>query len=135
VAFGLAQIINRNILFEKRNYYLTLIMIVAAVVNVALNYFWIPVHGYKIAAWTTLISYGVMVLLSILIYQIYFNNKTIQWSKILRYLLWIVGLAAIAYCLPNLELGLWSNLLLKTAIFAVVSLLLFYNTLQKFLKE
>ena len=135
VAFGLAQIINRNILFEKRNYYLTVIMIAAAIVNVALNYFLIPVHGYKIAAWTTLLSYVVMVLLSMLVYQMYFNNKTIRWNDIMGYILLIVGMALLIHYLPLLNFNNWGILLTKAIIFGIVSVWLFYAALQKFLKE
>ena len=50
-------------LFYKKNYFITFITVVAAMINIFLNYFLIPKYGYMIAAFTTYICYFIMLVL------------------------------------------------------------------------
>lgn len=59
------QIWARVISYANRTHLISLIAIVATVVNIGLNYWLLPVYGYKIAAVTTGVSYLVMSLLCI----------------------------------------------------------------------
>ena len=52
-------------LFYKKNYFITIITVIAALTNITLNYVFIPKYGYEVAAYTTYIGYTIMLLLHI----------------------------------------------------------------------
>lgn len=53
-------------LFFDKNKFITAITLMAAVINIGLNYLLIPSMGYKVAAYTTYIGYFVMFILHVL---------------------------------------------------------------------
>lgn len=56
--------------FYKKTKLIAIGTIIAAAVNIVTNYFLIPIHGYKVSAYTTLLSYFVL-----FIYHYYYNMK------------------------------------------------------------
>ena len=70
--------------YHKKTHFVALFTIIAGVINVSLNLWLIPIWGYKVAAWTTFISYGSLFLLH------YLNVKYIikpEWFTSLKVLL------------------------------------------------
>jgi len=49
--------------YYKKTYMIAIFSIIAGTINVGLNYLLIPKYGYQVAAWTTLISYAVLLIL------------------------------------------------------------------------
>ena len=64
VFYSLFVIYNRNIDFSKKTYYSSAILLLAGSVNVLLNIYFIPKYGFIAAAYTTLVSYILLFLLS-----------------------------------------------------------------------
>ncbi|MBU7045681.1 MAG: oligosaccharide flippase family protein [Theionarchaea archaeon] len=64
VFFGMFTVYNKYILYEKKTMYVSLVVLTAGVLNIVLNAIFIPQYGYIAAAYTTLISYFVMFLLT-----------------------------------------------------------------------
>lgn len=60
---AIANLYSNILLYYKKTNYIMICTIVAAIVNVTLNYVLIPVKGYKAASYTTLISYLIMAVL------------------------------------------------------------------------
>lgn len=80
--------------YYKKNIWLSVATAIAAVLNIILNYFLIPIFGYFIAAYTTLIGYIVMMLLHMLIV-----NRLIHNDPYDRKFMILVGLASTIFCL------------------------------------
>lgn len=59
----------------KKTQYVSMGTIIAAIVNVILNYFFIGLYGYIAAAYTTLFSYFLLMLIHFLITRLKFNVK------------------------------------------------------------
>jgi O-antigen/teichoic acid export membrane protein len=51
------------VFYEKRTFFIALFTVISALINIGLNYVLLPLFGYEIAAWTTLISYLVLFVL------------------------------------------------------------------------
>ena len=70
--------------YKKKTQLIALFTIIAGLINIGLNYWLIPVYGYKVAAWTTLASYACLFILH------YTNVKFIikpEWITSLKVLL------------------------------------------------
>ncbi len=50
-------------LFNGKNFIITVITLLAAVINIVLNWIFIPLYGYQVAAYTTFIGYAIMFIL------------------------------------------------------------------------
>lgn len=64
VAFFLSNIYSRGISYVKKTMYLSGTIVISGAANVLLNALFLPRYGYVAAAWTTLCSYSIMLLLS-----------------------------------------------------------------------
>ncbi|MFT7303113.1 MAG: O-antigen/teichoic acid export membrane protein [Akkermansiaceae bacterium] len=62
--FGMGQFLILPLLYEKKTKFVAAIAVIGAVVNVALNLYFIPKHGAIAAAYTTLVSYAFTCLLA-----------------------------------------------------------------------
>ena len=61
---GITQLFFRGVYFLKRNLYLTVIILIAGALNIGLNYYYIPQYGYAAAAYTTLVAYFFMLVMT-----------------------------------------------------------------------
>ncbi|MCG6167610.1 oligosaccharide flippase family protein [Leptospira sp. FAT2] len=57
----------RNIDYLKKTIYLSVIVFIAALINIILNFLWIPSFGYVAAAYSTLISYILMMVMAYIV--------------------------------------------------------------------
>jgi O-antigen/teichoic acid export membrane protein len=64
VFFGMFTVYNRYISYEKKTIYMSVVVLTAGIMNILLNAVYIPLYGYIAAAYTTLVSYFVMFLLT-----------------------------------------------------------------------
>lgn len=60
----LSNLFVAQLMYCKRTLSVAVILLIAAMINMGLNYYFIPIYGYFIAAWTTLISYVILFLLN-----------------------------------------------------------------------
>ena len=72
------------------------ISIIGAIITIALNYWWIPKIGFMASAYTTLITYGSMMLIS---YQMGKKHYRVPYdlTRILRYMLFAILISGISY--------------------------------------
>lgn len=73
VLIGFQNISNQGIHVTGKSHIMTSIIIVGGIVNIGLNYLFIPTYGYMAAAWTTFISMMVMQMLTF-----YFSTKLLH---------------------------------------------------------
>lgn len=66
--------------------------LIAAMVNIAMNYWLIPIYGYQIAATTTLISYALLFALHYVNAKYILKQTVVRFSLLLPYLLWLLVL-------------------------------------------
>jgi len=60
----LSNLFVAHLMYCKKTLSVAVIILIAAIINVGLNYYFIPLYGYFVAAWTTLISYVVLFILN-----------------------------------------------------------------------
>lgn len=115
ILLGFQNISNQGIHITGKSHIMTSIIILGGVVNIGLNYLFIPQYGYMAAAWTTFISMFVMQVVTL-----YFSTKLLKinysYIKLLfTYILFVL------VSIFSLEFTLY----IKVLVF-VVSSLLFY---------
>jgi len=69
---GLTQRFGIGFCYRNVTYYVTLALAVSGLLNLALNALLVPTYGYLAAAWTTLISYGVYLVLQVVLSRRFF---------------------------------------------------------------
>lgn len=79
-------------LYRKKTGLIALFTSIAAVVNIAINYRFIPEYGYIVAAWSTLISYLLLLILHYLNAKFILKERTIQISNILINFLLLISI-------------------------------------------
>lgn len=82
VFFGMFTVYGRYISYTKKTIYSSLIMVVSGLVNIILNALLIPQYGYVVAAYTTVVSYFVLFLLSWIIPKYVLKQKLTPLWKI-----------------------------------------------------
>lgn len=72
---GFAHRFGESFVLTKNTKYIMFIILAGAVINIILNFIFVPIYGYFAAAVTTLIGYLIMLVL-----YIYFSRKFLKWS-------------------------------------------------------
>jgi O-antigen/teichoic acid export membrane protein len=111
------QVWARVISYANRTHLTSLIAIVATAVNIGLNYWLLPVYGYKIAAVTTGVSYLVMSLLCVVVV-----NYAIGVIKVnvLPDLMTVTGLAVIVIFFRVVNLPAAADIVLRGVIMGLL---------------
>jgi O-antigen/teichoic acid export membrane protein len=132
VFYGVSSFANRGIFYIKKNSYLATIVLVSGLVNILLNLYFIKLKGYtyQAAAYTTLVSYIVMMLLSIFVTKYILKLPPLPLVRILKYIVLLGIIIAINYTLGEPNVGLHIGwILFKGGLFVILGLFLFYNKL------
>jgi O-antigen/teichoic acid export membrane protein len=103
--FGLFQILTRLFDLAKRTWTISAIWVLAMMLNLALNAYWIPEHGALGAAVATAVSYGLTMALAWVLRPREVSVLTAP-TQTLVYLLGLVGLAFGARALVGGDAGL-----------------------------
>ncbi len=132
IFYGVALLYSRVFNYKKTNIYLTIILLSAGVINIFLNMAYIPTYGYKAAAYTTLVSYIFMALLSWITSTFWLKMPELPLLKILGSLLPLVILTMLFYQLGWDSVGMnFGIIAIKLLVFALFGILLFYKTIQR----
>ncbi|CAA6802842.1 MAG: Membrane protein involved in the export of O-antigen and teichoic acid [uncultured Aureispira sp.] len=132
VFFGVSSFANRGIFFIKKNSYLAAIVLTSGLINILLNWYFIGVKGYtyQAAAYTTLASYIIMMLFSILVTKFILKLPSLPLGRILKYIVLLGIIVAINYTFGEPDIGLHLGwILFKGGLFILLGLLLFYDKL------
>ncbi|NVO03691.1 MAG: polysaccharide biosynthesis C-terminal domain-containing protein [Bacteroidetes bacterium] len=114
IIFQSSNLTRIGIFLSKKMYLNTIFVIVAAVVNISLNFYFVPKYGFLGAAFTTFVSYFVLFLLGFITSQKFFKVK----FKIIRIGIYFCVSFVIALLMPFLELhfkvgvSIWLKILL-----------------------
>ncbi len=127
----------RGIMFVKRTIYLSISVVIAGMVNVGLNLWLIPIHGYEVAAWTTLASCFTMALCCLIILKVafkdlYFPPISVWASKFV----YILIAALILYGLNTYtELSFVWSLLVRILVFGMIGFLFFGSKIMAYFNK
>lgn len=128
--FGLANLYYRGIYFLKKNVFLTIIVLTSGIVNVFLNFYFVPIYGYHAAAYTTLACYFLMFVLAVLVTTYWLRLPPLPFQKIAQHSGWLVLLLLLKYGLvPDGDLRLLP-ILFKMALFGGLSIALFGDKIK-----
>ena len=104
--------------FYKKQRFIAIGTIVSAIINILLNYLFIPEFGYIAAAYTTFASYIFLLLFHYLICKAYLKKTWIYDSKFLAFFLLIV-IGILGFCLV-----LYTNDVIRYLFIGVISIVL-----------
>ncbi len=125
---SLAIFYNRGILYLKKNVYLSSIIMASVGVNIVLNLWLVESYGYQIAAYTTLASYIIMLLLSILTTTYILKLPPLPLGRILKYIVFLGIVVLLNYTVGRPNVGFhFGWMLFKTVLFLSLAGALFYN--------
>jgi len=121
----LSNLFVSHLMYHKKTRIVAIFIMVAAIVNVGFNYLFIPMYGYFVAAWTTLLAYIILFILNFS-YVLYFGGvKPILLPSILKWLSAFLFLFIMSISI-NISL-FWGDLFFKFFLFLILVLLLFYK--------
>lgn len=116
----LTSVINMysNILvYYKKTHYIMISAIIAAIVNIVLNYFFINEFGYMAAAYTTLVSYIILAFLQFIFAKIVVLKLTEK--KEIYYDKYILLMSIITILLSLLGLFFYENIILRYIVISI----------------
>lgn len=127
--YGICQFENRSMVFLKKNWDLSVIMIVTTIINVILNFQFIPKYGYTAAAYTTLCSYIIMYLLCR-----WYVTKKLLLPVLVRSQLLLQASCVVIMCIVTLYFCsmpfAWSNFFIKSILLSACLLAIFYSKIS-----
>lgn len=132
VFYGVSSFANRGIFYIKKNSYLAAIVLASGLVNIFLNWYFMKIkgYGYQAAAYTTLVSYIIMMIFSIFVTKYILKLPSLALGRILKYIVLLGIIIGINYTLGEPNVGLHIGwILFKGGLFISLSLLLFYDKL------
>lgn len=129
VLFTLYSLYSRLFMFSKKTGLASLVVVMAGVINIVLNAWYIPRYGYEVAAYTTLASY---------VFMFGFGMWVCRWQPYPTPQLWAllppVGVFLLAvslfWWLPYLNLGLALSFFIKLCAFSLLAFWLFRDKLR-----
>ena len=133
--FGLAQFYNRGIYFKKKNIYLTIIVMIAVVINILLNFYYIPIYGYLAAAYTTLASYLVMLIVTLIVTEFVLKLPSLPGKRLSVISFYLAVIVTIYYnFIPQNALDPL-GIILKTVLFGILAIVLYAKQLQNLIQN
>ena len=106
---GLSQYTNKAWELSKKTKNILIFNILAAIINIVLNFSLIPIFGYQMAVITTLISYGIYLIISLIMSKNILKLK-INIKSLLRIILASVGMYLTIYLLKFAMGGLSASI-------------------------
>lgn len=132
VFYGVSSFVNRGIFYLKKNGYLATIVLLSGLINIFLNVYFIKIKGYtyQAAAYTTLVSYIMMMFFSIIVTKYILKLPPLRLVRILKYIVLLGIIISINYTFGEPNVGLHIGwILFKGILFTILVILLFYDKL------
>jgi O-antigen/teichoic acid export membrane protein len=126
----------RHIGFAKRTIYATLIALASGVLNIFLNTIYIPMYGYKAAAWTTFASYLTMTILGYLVSAYVLKIHTTRLWLIAKTGVLLIPITFVTYLVGTYIENIILGIMIKLIIFVIPAYyLLPSNLIPKFIRR
>jgi len=126
--YGYQNIVDYGIYISNKAYYYVIISIIGIILNVVLNYYFIPKFGYIAAAYVTLITYIVNTVLIYLISGKFYHNK-LEYNRLLSLFIYLI----VAYTILSLNQEINNYLLVKIILFVLSGIFIvkYWTTIQE----
>lgn len=132
---GIGSFANRGIYFKKKNAYLATIILTSGVANILLNGYFIKQYGFGAAAYTTLASYILMMVLSLGVTTYILKLPPLPIGRILKYIVLLGAVLLIYYQWGQPYVGLDPlQIVFKGALWVALGVALFYNKIGLLLR-
>lgn len=118
--------------YEKKVKYFYYSFAVAAIINFLLNLYFIPKYGYQAAAYTTLVSYGFMLMCTYIICKKIIKVRVPAVIRFVDYLIIIAVVLVINYFVTNTISNWFLQVGLKGFTFLLVLVYLWKNIINRF---
>lgn len=113
-------------IYNKKTILVSLFTIISGLINIVLNYIYIPRYGYIAAAYTTLISYIILWAFHYINSYLQFKSKIIPFKVIYKSILFLFIYIFLAYIIKD-----WSYNLMFKIILLISSFSIFYEDIMK----
>ena len=123
IALGMLFNVNMWYKLSGKTGYAVWITLVGLAVTVVINAVWMPRCSYHAAAWAHLLSYSVMLVVSVLLGNKYYRIPY-SWMKIALMIAFGLGFYALGSILPDAGLPMWADHAVKAGIVIVYTFVL-----------
>ena len=135
----LTVLYKNSISFSKKTIVSTIAVITSAIINVVLNYFFIPKYGIEAAAWTTYLSYLVQAGIMIFLVRNYVKVHSINPRLLMPVFILISSVSLIVIYIDHIDFSTLHSILLKITLFGLVTFFMLREEIKyiyiKFLKS
>jgi Membrane protein involved in the export of O-antigen and teichoic acid len=135
VFYGAYNFYSRLLIFSKKTIYISLITIVAGMLNIVLNSIYIPQFGYEAAAFTTLASYTAMLIMGWFVIKIIMKIPAPPLTDILLKISYVGIFLLIGHYLHQLDISYYLVFMMKIMLFIILFVFLFWNKITGFIKS
>jgi len=118
------------IIYSKKTIYLSIVTLVSGICNIFLNYYYIPKYGYIAAAYTTIVSYMLMFLLTWGTVKFLLKLRMTPLSKILKPAFIMFFFMAVYTFLNKFDINILFDFIIKILIILLLALVLFYREIK-----
>lgn len=115
------KVYGRVIGYTKKMIFMSIVGIFGALINVLLNYIYIPIYGYEAGAVTTLIAFLSMLLLAVWIAKYHLRQRTIPLTVFLRPTGFLFLIVMFEYFIPLMDLSYSVLLAGKSLVFGGIA--------------
>jgi len=134
IFYGMTTVYNRYILYDKKTFYLSVTVLLSAVLNILLNMIYIPRYGYIAAAYTTVASYFFMFFITWMVVKIILRKETTPLLMIWEPFLIMLFFIGVVYFISLLKLNSILFLSIKFIVLAAFCLIVFHREIKGIFK-
>jgi O-antigen/teichoic acid export membrane protein len=117
----------RHFIVSKKTYYITYLGILSALVNIGLNALFIPMYGYKVAAYTTLFSFIFMLIMSVLVTKYIIKIYPVTIKLMIRPVLFMLSAIFVFSSLEMITVNIVAKIIIK---FVILMLMLYLSNIK-----
>ncbi|MDB5228751.1 MAG: polysaccharide biosynthesis protein [Bacteroidota bacterium] len=121
--------------YEKKVKYFYFSFAVAAIINFVLNLILIPIYGYPVAAYTTLVSYGFMLVCTYIICKKFLSVRVPAVIRFIDYILIIILVLIANYFITGYIENWWLQIGVKLIVYGLVILYLWRNIIIRYFEK
>lgn len=135
VLFGMFTVYSRYLFYEKKTFYLSVVVLTAGILNIVLNALFIPKYGYVAAAYTTVVSYFVMFFLAWVTAKRISDQRVTPLWMIWKPTVIMFCFIAFVYFLNRLDVNVVVFLVLKLMALALFGIIIFWREIKVLYSE
>ena len=133
--YAMYLVYGKYISYEKKTYYSSAVVLSAGILNIVLNALFIPRYGYIAAAYTTLVSYFFLFLLTWVVVKKISEQRITPLWMIWKPAVLMFGFIIINYITNQLDLEFFTFLLIKVIMLILFNIVVFWREIKTLYQE